>query len=242
MTHTVGSLWAPTKPCAVNAFADCVHPSLHLLTSVLLQCAIPCSEDVPWACRSVHSLLYLLVSSNTGKPVMVQYHFFVFVSLRSFLSASNWRMSSRREVQCLRYVHVHLPNLWNDSAQYKCFLHQHEPKAGASGALGGDPALGKNKHALVRAYQASVQRPYTYDSQRARVQRWSQFLLGNCLDSFVFAYLFMHCFNFQPCFNFPWLPNAVAPSNCRLRSDSSACCSKALTFHHGPLMIPVPAK
>ena len=88
---------------------------------------------------------------NKGKPVMVQYQFFVFVSLRSFLSASNWRMSSRREVRCLTYVHVDLPNLWNDSAQYKCFLHQHEPKAGASGALGGDPALGKNKHALLRA-------------------------------------------------------------------------------------------
>lgn len=170
------------------------------------------------------------------------YHFFVFVSLRSFhvisfgLQLAN-ELTQRSPVPNIRPCWLPKPLKWQCAVQVlptptwaqswrkRCSWRR--------------PCLRKKQTCSCAGhiprqicYQASVQRPYAYDSQRARVQRWQQFLLGNCLDSFVFAYLFMHCFNF------PWLPNAVAPSNCRLRSDSSACCSKALTFHHGPLMIP----
>lgn len=172
------SLWAPTKPCAVNAFADCVHPSLHLLTSVL-QCAIPCSEDVPWACHSLHSLLYLLVSSNKGKPVMVQYKLLSLLRLRFFkvislgLQLAN-ELTQRSPVPNIRprwppkplkwqcAVQVLPTPTWAQSWRKRCSWRR--------------PCLRKKQTCSCAGhiprqicYQASVQRPYTYSATMVTV-------------------------------------------------------------------------
>ena len=153
MTHTVGSRfsmsctylerppYAPTKPCTVNAFADCVHPSLHLFQ---------CFNVPSLAARMCPELATPSTLSSTSSSAQQGKASHGAISL---LSASNWRMSSRREVRCLTYVHVDLPKpfeitMRSTSASYTNM----SPKLAASGALGGDPALGKTNMLLCRTF------------------------------------------------------------------------------------------